>query len=714
MTTAPPLSRQQRRALERSQGKPRKGGGQAADVPDPLTEAIHLQQSGRLDDAARVLTQAIAGNDREGAYHRELGAVRQDQGRLDDAILCTRRALALNPNDIAARTNLGAMLQVQGKLDEAVTLYQAVLAVRPNALEVLCNLGLALLRQGKPDQAAARYQQAIALRPQNPEALANLGLAWKCQGKLDQAVQSYERALALSPQSWTLLSNLGTVLQDQGKLEQAAARYQEALALKPDFADALANLGTVRKDQGQLDQAVALYRQALALKPDCVQTLSNLGVALKDQGKLDQALTHYQKALTLRPDDPVIISNRLFALNYADHLDPAEIAHLHRQGGAAIEGKVNPVETTKAIARAGRSRLRIGYVSPDFCDHPVAFFIEPVLRAHDRQGFEVFCYSQVVVEDAVTARLRALSDHWSVTLGLSDQALAERIQADGIDVLVDLAGHTAQNQLPVFARRPAPVQVTWLGYPHSTGLTRIDARLVDAVTDPPGSADVLASETLVRLPGGFLCYQPPPDAPTPAAPPSLANGFVTFGSFNNPTKLSPSAMTAWCRLLARMPDARLLLKGKTFADPNNRARILARCAQDGIAAGRIILLDHVPEPAGHLATYHRIDIALDPFPYNGTTTTCEALWMGVPVVTLCGTRHAARVGASLLGHLGLTGLIAETEDHYLDLAQALAADPARLQTLRTTLRPRMAASRLCDADAFTRTLEERYRTLLLA
>ena len=298
-----------------------------------------------------------------------------------------------------------------------------------------------------------------------------------------------------------------------------------------------------------------------------------------------------------------------------------------------------------------------------------------------------------------------------MTVGLSDEELAERIRADGIDILVDLAGHTAKNRLRVFARKPAPVQVTWLGYPNTTGLEAIDYRLVDAVTDPVGEADAWASETLVRLEGGFLCYGGLKDAPEPTVPPCLKTGTVTFGSFNNPAKVSAATFDAWATLLSRLPQARLLLKGTPFADAATRALFLARLGERGVAAERIELVAWLPGAAAHLALYHRVDIALDPFPYNGTTTTCEALWMGVPVVTLRGDRHAGRVGASLLSQIGLTDLIANSVEEYVEIALALARNPGRLDELRRTLRPRMAASPLCDGRAFARKIEAAFRTM---
>jgi protein O-GlcNAc transferase len=324
---------------------------------------------------------------------------------------------------------------------------------------------------------------------------------------------------------------------------------------------------------------------------------------------------------------------------------------------------------------------------------------------------EVFCYAEVRRPDAVTTRLQGVADHWLVTVGLSDQQLAERIRTDGIDILVDVAGHTAGGRLLVFARKPAPVQVTWLGYPNTTGLKAIDYRLVDEVTDPVGETDAWASETLVRLEDGFLCYRGLRDGPEPTSPPSLKTGIVTFGSFNNPAKVSTATFDAWAKLLSRLPQARLILKGISFTDASTRALFLARLDQRGVAADRVELLTQLPGAAEHLSLYNRVDIALDPLPYNGTTTTCEALWMGVPVITLKGDRHAGRVGASLLTRIGLTDLIAHSIEEYVEIAVALAGNSGRLDDLRRALRLRIAASTMCDERAFACKMEAAFRSM---
>jgi predicted O-linked N-acetylglucosamine transferase (SPINDLY family) len=573
----------------------------------------------------------------------------------------------------------------------------------------LCNHGVGLAVQGKLEEAIASFRQAINIKPDHAEAHYNLGISLAGQGKLEEAIASFRQAISIKPDHAEAHSNLGVALAGQGKLKEAITAYRQAIGIKSDYAEVHSNLGSALQDQGKLEEAIAAYRQAIGIKSDYAGVHSNLGNALKDQGKLEEAIAAYRQAISIKSDFAEAHSNLAYCLNFDDRTTTAELS-AHR-GWHERFGRPASMPTAYANRREPGRRLKVGYVSPDFRQHSVAYFVDPLLKGHDQQAVEVFCYAEVARPDAVTARLRGYAGHWLVTVGLSDDDLTERIRTDGIDILVDLAGHTEKNRLGVFAHKPAPVQVTWLGYPNTTGLKSIDYRLVDAVTDPVGEADAWASETLVRVEGGFLCYAGSRDAPEPTAPPCLMTDTVTFGSFNNPAKLSPATLDAWGSLLARLPQARLLLKGRPFADAATRALFLSRLGERGVAAERVELVAWMPSGAAHLGLYNRVDIALDPFPYNGTTTTCEALWMGVPVVTLRGDRHRGRVGASLLTQVGLKDWIASSMEEYLEIADTLAGDPDHLKYLRRTLRPRLAASPLCDGRAFARKIEAAYRTI---
>jgi predicted O-linked N-acetylglucosamine transferase (SPINDLY family) len=395
-------------------------------------------------------------------------------------------------------------------------------------------------------------------------------------------------------------------------------------------------------------------------------------------------------------------------LNYDPAQTPETLLDAHR----AFERTLPPVPAPAphANARDLERPLRVGYVSADFCAHPVGYFILPVLAAHDRARVAVHCFSGRLVEDDVSARLRGHAAAWRSTVGVDDAALAAQIRADGIDILVDLGGHTAGNRLGAFARKPAPIQVTWLGYPATTGLRAIDYRLSDAFADP-ADADRQSVEALVRLPGGFHCYVPADAAPDVAPAPARAQGVVTFGSFNNLSKVNARVIAAWGRVLAAVAGSRLLVKARPLADPDTRARYQALFAQAGVAPERVSLIATATSWRDHMAQYGQVDIALDTFPYNGTTTTCDALWMGVPVITLRGDRHAGRVGVSLLSHVGLPELIADTLDDYVAKAAALAGDLDRLAALRTGLRPRLVAAPIGDPQRFTRALEDAYREM---
>jgi protein O-GlcNAc transferase len=489
-------------------------------------------------------------------------------------------------------------------------------------------------RQGPPPRnptgAARSAIGSSDIKPDLAAAYLVLGATLKGQGKLDEAVAAYGQAIRTKPDLAEAWFNLGNTLKQMSRLDEAVAAYREAIRIQPKLVQAHCNLGNALCDQVKFDEAIATYRQAIRIKPGYAKAHLYLGGALFEQGNFDEAVAAHREALRLQPDYAEASSNLLLCLNYSEHVSSAALFEAHR---AWYERHARSLPRPGAYAndRGVGRRLKVGYVSPDFRQHSVAHFLEPLMRSHDCSAIEVFCYAEVRAPDARTERFKGYADHWVSTVGMPDEAVAECIRRDGIDVLMDVAGHTANNRLPVFARKPAPVQVTWLGYPNTTGLAAIDYRLVDAVTDPEPEADAWASETwasetwasetLVRLPGGFLCYGAPGDAPAPGPVPSLTTGAVTFGSFNNPAKMSASTLDAWAKLLTRLPQAHLLLKGKPFTDAAARALYLDRLAERGVAPERIELVGWLPDE-DHLAHYGRVDVALDPFPYNGTTTTC--------------------------------------------------------------------------------------------
>jgi predicted O-linked N-acetylglucosamine transferase (SPINDLY family) len=538
-----------------------------------------------------------------------------------------------------------------------------------------------------------------------------MGNALAAQGQMDQAVAHYERALSLNPDYAAAHNNLGVVLAAQGQIDQAVAHYERALSLKPDYVEAHNNLGLALMVQGQADQALVHCERALSLKPDHVETHNSLGVVLVAQGQIDQAVAHYERALLLWPNYAPGHSNLLYALNYASGNDPVAVYAAHCAFAKRQEAPLSTSIQPHANDRLPERRLRIGYVSSDFRQHSVGYFIEPVLAHHDHERFEIFCYSNNLREEEATLRLKSHADHWRRIIGLSDDLAAKQIRDDQIDILVDLNGHTANNRLLVFARKPAPLQVTWLGYPNTTGLTTMDYRLTDRFADPPGMTEHLHSEKLIRLPECFSCYQPPLEASEVVGLPAWEKGYVTFGSFNNLAKITPEVMAVWARILLAVPGACLILKNAGLGGSTVQQTVRETFTGLGVAPERLELLGPDQSEKTHLERYGSIDVALDPFPYNGATTTCEALWMGVPVVVLAGRTHAGRVGVSQLSNLGLTEIIGHTMDEYIAAALRLATDLKHLSALRKELRSRMAASPLTDGQRFTNNLEQAYRVM---
>ncbi len=496
------------------------------------------------------------------------------------------------------------------------------------------------------------------------------------------------------------LADLCRLQQDWPALERVT---RQRLGSNPDDTWAWYHLACCSLQQRHYHGAIEQLREALCRNPVFLEAWLELGNLWKELGEVGRALVCYRHAVRSAPDCARAQDNLLFAQLFSDCHPPELLAAAHRSWGQ--HQAICPPITTVPPG----SRLKVAYLSPDLREHSVAGFLEPLLQHHDRSRFEIFCYQCNQQEDAVTARLRSYADQWRNISALGDAEAEALIRQDGVHLLVDLAGHTAGNRLGLLGRRPAPLQATWLGYPHSTGLPAISFRITDATADPAGEADGWHSERLVRLPAPFLCYGPPEDAPpvTPL-PPVAQAGRLTLACFNRIDKISPLLFEIWRGMLERLPQARLLLKSGTFADPWVRERFVAR---SGLPADRLELLARTPDRRSHLALYSHADIALDTFPYNGTTTTCEALWMGVPVVTLVGRHHAARVGKTLLEAVGLDDLATDSPEAYCDRVCALAQDSTGLSHLRQNLRSRVHASPLCNAVRFARNIEDAYRLM---
>jgi protein O-GlcNAc transferase len=593
-----------------------------------------------------------------------------------------------------------------GRFDEAQALARDVVAAEPDNSSALSLLGLTANHKQKFAEAVAWQRRAVAAAPGSAEALFNLGNALWDAGEADEAEACYRQALELDPNHAAVHNNLGNMLRERGRSGDAIECYRRAIAINPQHYRAYLNLGVALEAQSEFDQAAAAYRRALAIKPDYSRPYNNLGGMLKAQGRAGEAAAYYARAVELAPDDRAVHSNLLYCLQYDPAMTPGALLVAHQAYDEAL-GPARPA--IHANPRDPDKPLNIGYLSADLRRHPVGFFMSPVVTMHDRANFRVYCYFGHRREDAVTLYLRGKADVWRRTVGIDDDELAEAIRADGIDILVDLGGHTSENRLPVFARRPAPVQATWAGYVGTTGVSAIDYLITDRQHSPPGS-ERHAVEQLVRLPDGYICWAIPGYVPDVGPLPATQPGAVTFGCFNNLAKLNPPVIALWGRLLRELPASRLLLKTRELANPGACARIRELFAVEGVADEALLFEGH-SEHAELLARYNAVDIALDPFPYSGGLTTIEALWMGVPVVTMPGERFASRHSFSHLTVAGLGELVADGPEGYLRIATELARDLSRLAGLRAGLRERMRGSPLLQGERFTRGLENAYRAM---
>ena len=560
-------------------------------------------------------------------------------------------------------------------------------------------------------EAFELYRQILAVNKKDSEALQLLGTICQRTGKLPEAEQYYHLALKLKKHSPELLFQLGSVLLDQSRGEEALKFLQQSLKYKRNFFDPWLLLGNIHAFNGRISKAILAYRNAIRINPAHPVPYCNLGNVLAEKGDAQQAFDKWRKALELNSDYVAAHSNMLLCMNYTDDLPRSEVFQAHRQWAqqhlVSVQRRESFPNTTDP-----EKRIRIGYLSPDFREHSVAYYMSPILEYYNRGEFEVFLYSSVSIPDERTTWFQQKADHYRNIALAPDEDVARLIEKDGIDILVDLAGHTSGNRLAVFGRKPAPVQVAYLGYPNTTGLVEMDYRLTDEYADPEDNEEGLFyTEKLICLKNGFLCYQPPTDSPEISAPPVLERGYVTFGSFNYTAKISHRVVSVWADILKQLPSSRLLLKYRSFSDAETREYYAKRFEQEGVDPERIQFLGLTPSKKEHLSAYQQVDIGLDSFPYNGTTTTCDTLWMGVPVIVLKGEAHAGRVGFSLLKRIGLNEGIACSEEEYIQRAVALANDVARLKQLRMSTREKMSASALCQPEIFVPGLERAYREL---
>ena len=666
-----------------------------------------LQRLGRLEEAEACLLRALQIKPDHAEAHNILGIVCQRAGRLAQAETRFLRALQISPDYVEAYNNLGVTLKDLNRLDEAEASCRRALHDRPDFVEAHGNLGAILMRSGRLNEAESSFRRALQLKPDHAGVHGMLGKLLRDLGRLDEAVASYRRAQEIDPDHTEALYDLCNALLELGRLDDAVASYRRVLASRPDHAEAHNNLGIALKKLGRLDEAEASCRRALAIKPDYAEAHSNLGGILKDAGRLNEAMASDRRAIELDPGNAAIHSNFLYTLSFHPDFDERAILAEMKLFAAAHLGAIPAPKTPAARQPMPGRRMRIGYVSPDFRNHCQSFFTLPLLSHHDRTNYEIHCYAHLPRPDLISARLAEHADVWRSTHLKSDEQLAAQISAEGIDILVDLTMHMANGRPLLFARKPAPVQLAWLAYPGTTGNPAMDYRITDPWLDPPELGDDRYTETSLRLPDTFWCYDPLISGLQPNPLPASSAGHLTFGCLNNFCKISDDTLRRWGQVMARLPSSRLILQA---ASGRHRQRVLDLLAQYDIAAERIEFVGFQPRWQ-YLQTYQRIDICLDTLPYNGHTTSLDAYWMGVPVVSKVGASVVGRAGWSQLNNLGLAELAAFDDPSFIDIAVGLATDWSRLKHLRRTLRSRLEASPLMDGRRFAAAFETLYRRI---
>jgi protein O-GlcNAc transferase len=690
----------------------------SAATPDDARYRIGLGQAlqalSRWGEAAEAYESALRLQPDFPSIAGSLGICLQRSGQSAPAVAAYRRALAQEPGNAAVMANLGAVLREMRELPEAVDLLRAATELEPLVASHAVNLGIALYDQRYFAAAERVLSQTLARHPHDADAAFNLGNALHALDRSPEAVERYRQAVTLRADYVDALINLGNVHTELGEFTSGIAAYEAAILARPDSVVALNNAGCLMRTLGRMDEAEDYLRRALRLEPKRAALHDNLGNVYKDAGALDDAIECYRKALEIDPGSAATHGNLAYALSFQSP-DPEPIleeclrwnerfaagfhARTRASTGVSTRGHVH------AVSGEARRRLKIGYVSPDFRDHCQSLFTIPLLSQHDHASFEITCYSSVKRPDALTRRIAGYADVWRDVRPLDDETLCRVIREDGIDILVDLTMHMAGGRPLVFARKPAPVQIAWLAYPGTTGMSAMDYRLSDPRLDPEGY-DAHYRERTLRLADSFWCYDPLTDGPEVNALPAIERGHLTFGCLNNPCKLTDHTLRLWGGVMGAVPNARLVL----MAPPGrHRLRLLQRLAERGITADRIDFLQFQPR-GDYLRAYHQIDLGLDTFPYNGHTTSLDSLWMGVPVVTRVGATSVGRGGLSQLFQLGQLDLAAESDDAFVRIAVDLSNDLSRLAELRNELRSRMQRSTLMDAPRFARQIEDAYQT----
>lgn len=694
--------------LDRARTGRAKPAERSVSIGQELASLEQLLKAGRYGEAETRAQALVRRHPRAGHGWDILAMARMALKHYPSALEALQRALKLNPGKAELHFNLGYVLEQLGRLEEAMAAYRRAVDLKPSLAEAHNNQGNVLKALKRYKEALAAYQRAKELLPDAAEIRLNMGDILIHLGRIDDALDVYQALLGRRPNLPEAYNGLGFALGLLDRNEEALDACRKALQLKPAYFEALITTGNILSKCMRLEEAAECYRRALEFRKDA-EVYSNYGNALKDMGRIDEAIGAYRHSIVIEPSHLIARSNLIFLSNLLENGSPQELLAEARSFGEEADKKAQPYSLHGNVPDPDRI-LRIGLVSGDLGEHSVGHFLESVLENLDSKKVELFAYATSRRDDPLNKRLRSIIPNWceATPADLNDQALARRIREDGIDILVDLAGHTGHNRLPVFAWKPAPVQVLWLGYLGTTGLQAIDYVLADTWALPPGEEDQFV-ETPWRLPETYICFSPPDVAVDVGSLPALENGYVTFGSFNNLSKATDRVVACWARVLQAVPDSRLFLKAKALAAPEVREHIKTRFGVHGISPERLLLEGQFASREEHFVAYRKVDIALDPFPYPGITTTVEGLWMGVPCLTLKGDRFISHQGESILNNAGLPDWIAQHEDDYVAKAAAFARDTESLAALRAKLRGQVLATPLFDAPRFARNLEEAFR-----
>ena len=675
-------------------------------VDEAFADAVNRHQAGDLEAAERMYRELLAVTPAHPGCLSNLGVLVARRGDLEEAAHLYHRALMVNPNQLDAHFNLGNVYRKQGKLQEAIESYQNALTIQPSNPRVMLNLGIALSDLGDMAAATDLYRRAIHRDPGFAEAYNLLGDALFRMNLIEESIGVFRQFIGQVPDDPRGHHNLGLALAAHGQGEEALPELEQALKLRPDYAEAHNSYAVALDAVGRVDEAVAHYRKATSIRPNLADAWSNLGISLTEQGRTKEAIDAIDKSLHVRLD-PRVASNRLVAMAYSSDFTAEQLRAAHEEW-ASLYADVIPMEPPTAIDKDPDRRLRIGYVSGDFRNHPIGAFFEAVLSHHDRNRVHITCYSTQARSDARTDRIRKKADLWRRAHAVTDPALARMIREDGIDVLVDLSGHTAGNRLTVFARRPAIAQTHLYGYPTTTGVPAIDFRVTDSFVDPPGETEGFYTEALARLPENAWLYPTPASAPEVATLPAKTKKHFTFGCLNSLAKLSDACLEVWAKVLKAVPKSRLVLMAGRSAEA--AGIIVKRFGKLGIATDRIEPVSRMPDNQ-YFEGYQPLDLALDPFPQNGGVTTCDSLWMGVPVLTVAGRDYRSPQGVSLLNNVGLPEFVADSSEKLIELAATWADQREGLAELRESLREMMTQSPLTDAGRYVRNLEAEYRRM---